>query len=416
MSRLRLGTALALTGVVVAGASAVGAQDDLGAEAKTALRFVQGLRERGYHDLALDYLQGLRQAPGTPADLATILDFEQGRGLLEEANVAPDLDRRRLLLEQARLRLDAFLKAHPKHPRVPEALVQLARLFYQRGQTAAIQANEAATPAEAQAKLDEARASFNQARGAYTSAEEPLLAAYKVFPSFLPEGDPRKEARQQAHNAVMDAQLQRSVVDYEEAQTYPPGTPERDQLLDRSIASFKDIYRRYRTQMAGLAAYMWQGKCYEEKGDLRAALGIYNELLEHPAPELRQIQRQVAYYKIIALGKRQEYALAADLARSWLEASRGERGSYEWLGVQLEYAKDLLAQVPNATEAEAAAAGAAAFLAKPFSPRRLLAAVDALVADHPSPTWRRSARCAPTACLASASWRAWPTWPPARFT
>src|SRR5207249_6979494 len=141
----------------------------------------------------------------------------------------------------------------------------LARLFYQRGQTAVLQANDAATPAEKQAKLDETRASFDQARQAYTQAEAPLQAAFKAFPNFIPEDEPaQKEARERAHDALMDDQLQRSVVDYEEAQTYPPGNPERDKLLDTAIESFKDLYQRYRTWMAGLSAYMWQGKCYEE--------------------------------------------------------------------------------------------------------------------------------------------------------
>jgi tetratricopeptide (TPR) repeat protein len=356
MPRCRLRLAITMAGIVAASSLAARAQDEPSPETKDALRFVRGLRERGYHDLALDYLEGLRQAADTPPELRVILDYEQGRGLLEEADVALDLDRRRELLEQARLKLDAFLKDHPDHQRVPEVLVQLARLFYQRGQTAVLQANDAATPAEKQAKLGEARASFDQARQAYAKAEEPLQAAFKAFPNFIPEGDPRKEAREQAHVALMDAELQRSVVDYEEAQTYPLGSPERPALLDKAVESFKDIYQRYRTMMAGLAARMWQGKCYEEKGDLGAALGIYNELLEHPAPQLQQIQRQVAFFKIIALGKRKEFALAADLARSWMEASQGDRGSYERLGVQLEYAKDLLAQLPDATEAERAAA------------------------------------------------------------
>src|SRR4051794_29760329 len=101
MQRLRLGLAMTLAGIVVAPAPATRAQGVPGPERTIAIRFIQGLRERGYHDLALDYLDGLRRAPDTPPDLREILDFEQGRGLLEEANVVPDLDRRRELLEQA---------------------------------------------------------------------------------------------------------------------------------------------------------------------------------------------------------------------------------------------------------------------------------------------------------------------------
>ena len=63
----------------------------------------------------------------------------------------------------------------------------------------------------------------------------------------------------------MQAQLQKAVVDYEQAQTYPLGSKERTELLGKALAQFEDLYKSYRTQMAGLTARMWQGKCYEER-------------------------------------------------------------------------------------------------------------------------------------------------------
>ena len=93
----------------------------------------------------------------------------------------------------------------------------------------------------------------------------------------------------------MQAQLQKAVVDYEQGQTYPPGSKERTELLAKGLVQFEDIYKKYRTQLAGLTARMWQGKCYEEQGELGPAMGIYNELMEHAdsptpaAPALRRL-------------------------------------------------------------------------------------------------------------------------------
>ena len=80
-------------------------------------------------------------------------------------------------------------------------------------------------------------------------------------------------------------------------------------------------------------------------------MGIYNQLMEHDDPRLKPLQRHVGYFRIIVLGKRKEHALAADEAARWLQANPAAniRRSREGLGVQLELAKNILAQLPEIT-------------------------------------------------------------------
>ncbi len=320
---------------------------------RTALEFEQGLRDRGFFDLANDYLETLRADKSVPAEIKAAIDYEAGRLLIDEASRTGDLVRRKELLEQARGRLETFTRKNPDHDRTSEALVQLARLLVERGHLAVLQGEESDDQAEKKAKLAEARASFNQARTAYTRAEERLRTEFKTFPNFLPDDDPRKAKRDRVHVALMDAELQKAIVDYEQGQTYPAGSKERNDSLTAGLKQFEDLYKSYRTQWAGLTARMWQAKCYEEKGDIGPALGIYNELLEHGDPQLRPLQRHVAYFKIIAHGKRKEYALAADESVRWLQrySSDQERHSREGLGVQLELAKNIAAQLPGINKA-----------------------------------------------------------------
>ncbi|WP_406697281.1 tetratricopeptide repeat protein [Singulisphaera sp. Ch08] len=321
---------------------------------RTAPKYLQGLRERGYYELADQYLETLRNAPSTPEDFKATIDYEQGRLMIDEAARTGDLGLKKELLDNARGKLVTFTQKNPNHSLAPESLVQLARLLVERGHLAMIQEVETDDPKLKAAKLVEARTSFDQARDSYTKADEKLSAAFKVFPPHLADNDPRKDERDRTHLAMMEAQLQKAVVDYEQGQSYPPGSPERGEYLTKGMAQFEEIYKRYRTQLAGLVARMYQAKCYEEKGDIGPALGIYNELLEHQAPQLRGMQRHVAYFKIIAHGKRKEYALAADLATGWLQRynSPDEVRSREGLGVQLELAKNILAQLPGVSEKE----------------------------------------------------------------
>jgi TolA-binding protein len=316
-------------------------------DARTAPAFIQALREHGYYDLAGEYLERFRQQADVPDDFRGTIDYEQGRILLDEAAKTGDLVRRKELLEQARGKLEAFTKANPKHELVPEALVQLARLLVERGHLAVLMGEETEDKAEKNAKLVEARRSFDQARTSYAQAVERLQTEYKTFPPYIADDDPRKDRRERVHIAMMDAELQKAIVDYEQGQTYPLGTKQRTDLMARALEQFEGLYKSYRTQLAGLTARMWQAKCYEERGDLGPAMGIYNELMEHPDPRVKPLQRHVGYFQTIVLGKRKEYPLAVLGATNWLKAysTNAEHRSPEGVGVRFERAKDLLAQL-----------------------------------------------------------------------
>jgi cellulose synthase operon protein C len=344
--RLAVALCVTLAGfVVVSTGSALGGED-----ARTAAQFVQGLRARGYYDLAAEFLETVRKQPDAPPEFLATADYELGRLLLDEAAKTGDLVRRKDLLEDARVKLDAFTKSKPDHPKTPEALVELARLLVERGHLAMLQADDTETKTEKDAKVAEARASFDKARIAYSAADDRLKAAFAKYPPYLQDNDPRKDEKERTHSAMMQAELQKAVVDYEQGETYAIGSKERAELMSKGLAQFEELYKRYRTQLAGLSARMWQAKCYEERGDLGPAMGIYNELMEHSDPRLRPLQRYVGWFRIITLGKRKEYALAADESVRWLQANNSPEAlrSKEGLGVQLELARNIIAQLPEA--------------------------------------------------------------------
>lgn len=345
MTRRALSICLALA---VSGAVATARAAD---DPRFAAGFVQGLRERGYYDLALEYLAALRADKDTPPELRARLDFEEGRALVDAATHGSDPEVSRRQFDQARDRLEAYIKANPGKAETVEAMVDLAHLLYERGRNATIEADEAKTPTEKDVKLVAARGFFDSARASYNQAFDRLDAKLKNYPTFLEDNDPLKAERERVHSSRMNAELQRAVVDYEAAQTYPPDSPERKEILEKTGKTFEDVYKRYRTQMAGITAQMWQAKCFEERGDLNAAMGIYDALMQHADPRLIRLQKQVEYFRIIVLGKRKQFALAADECVRWLRAFPNDR-SYEGLGVRLELAKDIIAQMPemNANE------------------------------------------------------------------
>ncbi|WP_422931297.1 tetratricopeptide repeat protein [Singulisphaera sp. PoT] len=317
---------------------------------RVAPAYLQGLRDKGYFELVDELLERLRTDPKTPKDILETIDYEQGRVMIDEASRTGDLVLRKELLDKARGKLVAFTKDHASNPLAPEAFVQLARLHVERGHLAMLKSNETEKDNEKNALMGEARASFEEARTAYTQAEGKLDTALKAYPNFLPEGE-EKEKREKVRIALMDAQLQKAVVDYEQGQTFPAGSPQRAEFLTSGLKQFDELYKKYRVWFAGMAARMWQAKCYEEKGELGAAMGIYNELMQHLDPRLRGLQRNVGYFQIILYNKRKEFALADLGGQGWVKAysSAGELASNEGLGVRFEMAKASLAMAAEST-------------------------------------------------------------------
>ncbi|MHC5542571.1 tetratricopeptide repeat protein, partial [Singulisphaera rosea] len=322
---------------------------------RTAAKFVEGLRERGYYDLAEEFLERLRANPETPEDLRLKIDFEQAKLMSAEAATSADIVLQKEMLDKARSKLIAFTKDHPTHPQAAEAFVKLGSLLVERGYLAMIRAED---PDEKDKPrfLSEARTSYREARDAYVQADEKLTAAFNSFPPHIPENKPDLiEERNRVTSERMMAQLQKAMVDYQEGQTFPAGSKERNESLTKGLTQFDDIYKRYRTMHAGLTARMWQAKCYEEKGEYGAAMGLYNELMRHDAPELRGLQRHVGYFQILLYNKRKEYPLAELGAQGWLKTygSAAELKSSLSLsiGVRLEMAKAILAQIPEASTA-----------------------------------------------------------------
>ena len=124
--------ALVQIGLVLVGVIGIGTQRTMvraDEDPRTALRFLQELRDHGLHDLAIEFIDELRVDPGLPADLKVVLDYQEGRTEIDEAAKTGDLVHRRELLEQARTKLESFVKAQPNHPLAREAMVQGARML-----------------------------------------------------------------------------------------------------------------------------------------------------------------------------------------------------------------------------------------------------------------------------------------------
>ncbi len=148
----------------------------------------------------------------------------------------------------------------------------------------------------------------------------------------------------------LDAMLQKGVADYELAQTYPVDSADRTRYLKAALEQFEVSVQELpradgRPGRPDVAGQVLRGAGGHRRRDrpLQAAPAA------HAIPGSAALQRNVGYFYIVALAKRKQSALAADEATRWLAKfnQREERRSKEGLGVQLELAKAIDAQMPE---------------------------------------------------------------------
>jgi len=244
-------------------------------------------------------------------------------------------------LNQAEGFLEDFVKQNPNHPNAADANTDRATILLNKGQAEIEQSKSPSNQGTKRDLQNRARATIAKARGVFQTAFDQLDAAFKKFPAFI---DQVKDAEQYAARANVEknlimASFKLGMCTYWEAQTYDSTANEFKQLLNKAADEFEKMHQKYRSQVIGLHARAWQGKCFEEQRDLQKALGIYNELLNHPGndPALEDLKTQTLYFKLICLNskERKDFQLAADQADEWIKKHQNEVNTR--LGLDIQY-------------------------------------------------------------------------------
>ncbi len=324
--------------------------------AEEAWRFLDGLRQRGYHDVVLDYLDQMSNSPMCPVDLKEVIDYEAGVSLVSASRLA-NLDARQELLDKARDRFQSFLKAHFNHLLASEAGTQLANVLIERGKIKMeLAATPGKSPSEKKKLIEEARKHYEDAKKAFIVAEQKVAERLKGFETT--RLDEKKEAdriqqRDQARSEFVQAKLYIASATYEIGKTYDPKSKEYKENLQAAAAMYRDLYEKYGTLIAGLYARMWEGRAYKDLGDYKTALEIFREMLTLPdEPEafrLLKNQSLILTLETYTTSSAKNYREAVNRAQAWEQAARGdERSSSEGLAIQylggiaaLEYAREV---------------------------------------------------------------------------
>ncbi|HEX7447431.1 MAG TPA: hypothetical protein VF306_07790, partial [Pirellulales bacterium] len=249
--------------------------------------FLRALTDQGLYDVALEYIDTMRGSPLLNEAQKQQMPFDEGRLLMRAAQAERDSSAKAKLLDRARDRFNDFIKANASNPLAANAEMELGNVLVERAKSLREQATRPANAAKKDALMLQARELFQQAQKVFDEADQKLTAKAKSFPINL---DKKKEqdkieAREKARQDALMAHIYAAGVLYETSKTYPLGSAEQKKLLQQAADKHGSTYEKHRKKVAGFFARLSQAQCYQELGDLKKALGMYEDVLNLPDDE-----------------------------------------------------------------------------------------------------------------------------------
>ena len=282
-------------------------------------QFLEALWQRRYYDEASEYLKLLATMDYVPERDRQRAQFEQGRTLVESARYVADLKARNAQLERAADEFKAFKKSHPDHDLASLVESQVGNCLVERGWTQ-LRAGD-----DKQAASTAARRLFEEARTHFATAEKTFDEQLQKLPKLIPPGESQLQSQKsRALSELTQTRLLLASIDYEVAKTYAAGSKEAQKHLKTAADRYGSLYESNRLRAGGQFARLWEGRCYEEMGELKRAVGCFLELLDQPSkPETRAIKTKSTRHAL--------ECWTADSEKKYPEAIEyGERWEKDW--------------------------------------------------------------------------------------
>jgi hypothetical protein len=296
--------------------------------------FLEALRAKQMHDEAEVYLDVLATQPNLPSEIKERLPFEQGKTLVAKAASMTDADGAMKALDRATAKYNEFLKASPEHALAGTTKLELGVVLRVRGDQ---HLRNAKRPGADKAALrQQARELFKQAEGIFDKAGADFEAAWKALTREALNDKAKALLRDQYRTDTLMAWLQSADATHDLAQTYEPLSKEHKETLQAAANKFQTIYEKARTRMGGVLAGMKEGRCYQEMGDLKRAIGIFDEMLAM-AEDFRDLKPTILRYTLEAWADPSQFKHeeAAKRGSEWLDVANAvEADSPDGLAVR----------------------------------------------------------------------------------
>ncbi|WP_149498147.1 tetratricopeptide repeat protein [Roseiconus lacunae] len=311
-----------------------------------AQAFLDGLRERGYHDVAMAYLDQMANSRLASAELKSTIPYEKSLLLIDRSRKQRDPKLRAEQLDQARQWLDEFIRTQASHAKVNSARSQLGTLIVER---ARMQYDASEVNNDPELKTESLRL-YDQSFEVFAQLQSAVKRQLDEIPKVLNTRD-RKEAqliakRKQLRADFLQTEMYTAAIREELAELLPVGSAEQRKCLTEAAGMYDGIYKDYRTLLAGRYARLYQGRCFLRLGRTKEALGYFGEILDL-SNEPEALMTLKAKALVMALEtwlspEERKYIEAIKQASRWLDETPDDRQrEKEWIAIRFHLARAL---------------------------------------------------------------------------
>jgi len=317
-----------------------------------ARKFLDGLRQRGYADVALMYLERMEKSPRAPAELKTIILYEKGVTLVQASRLDRDPTTQEARLNEAQEVLKQFIAENKAHALVPVATDQLGNIFVERARAKVAESERPRNVDRKAELLEQARGFYSEANGVFKGTLARIrkeLSSEKY--SKLNKDSPAQliAERDALRGAYVQSQLMSATILRKKAETHKKGSASYNAGLKEASDAYGEVFKKYRTRLAGLYARLYQARCHHEMGDFKNAFAFFEELLEQPFDDeqLRKLRTKTLRMSLECLldspvekGKTKNFMGSITICADWVKkVLPAEDTTPDWLGLRLQLAK-----------------------------------------------------------------------------
>lgn len=255
------------------------------ADAPNPFDLVQGLRENGMSDLAIEYLDELSKK-NPSADMKVVIPLETAKTRLLLAQQESDESVRDAAISLAKRDFGLFLLDHAKHPRAAEASLALARVLSLQAKTslnrAARMETNGADGRRDDGKFKAKKAAYAAIRPLFKEATTKFGDAAKQMKALIESQSGDAYRRRSLTREAMLAEMDRGINQFSLSETYIAAagneTVERAEALKQAKQIFLDLSRQDPTNPICWEARAWIGACELEMGDTGKAKDEFTKL------------------------------------------------------------------------------------------------------------------------------------------
>ncbi|TWU27819.1 hypothetical protein Pla144_25960 [Bythopirellula polymerisocia] len=305
--------------------------------------FLDKLREKGWHDVALEYLEQASDDPLATPEFLGRVEFEMAVTRSDLARRTVNANQRQAMLSEAAEGLRNFAAKNPNSPYSLTALGKLGNLLADQGLSVLKKAEQLSPQGASDQLREQARTMLVEAATTLEQVDRSIAEQLGTLSQVQP-GQSNKEVlkqRQELEDKQAEVRFLLANLNYEKARTYAPDSAERHEVLEDAADGFARLQKEYENKLVGFYAQLYEGRCYQDMGNCKKALKIYESLVGHPVghADFRKLLARAVRYRAECHLASNEPDKAIEECSEWLDRSRGEELEQpEWLAVTFRLA------------------------------------------------------------------------------